>query len=151
MVASEAKIHMTTKQAYAAIFFTIFVIAVIGATNANLIKNPMSAGIIVTLTTGLILVGHFLAQKGIIAEGALPLWYMMTAGIIMILAGGILAGMIAPAFVIPGASLVEIAITSAMFYAFVIVAVASAVLTVLVYTGKLKLPSFKKGMEEETG
>lgn len=136
---AQPKIHVETKEAWAAVFFVILILGIMAAINVGVLKNPVTVGLIVTMTTVLLLIGHFLVTKNIISKGILPLWYMLIFGIMLMLAGGILSGAVAPAFVVSGATVLEIAITNALFYTLVIAAVLSAVVLYVVYYRKGKL------------
>ena len=68
-----------------------------------------------------------MVRAGVLAPGALPMWYFLTFGVTLLIYGGISAGYIPVAFAIKGIPLWEIAITNAMFYTLVALAVVAAV------------------------
>jgi len=132
-MAEAPRIEVTSREAILAIAFVFMVILTVSLVQAGIITNPLTLGLIVTLTIGLIFVGHFLAKAGVISRTAVPLWYVLIFGVILLIYGGIEAGYIPVAFIIPQASVMEIAITNSMFYTLVILAVVAAV--VIIYAG----------------
>jgi len=124
---AEARVEITTREALLAIGFVFLTIIAVALVQAGVITNPLTLGLLVTLTVGLIFVGHFMAMARVISRSAVPLWYIFTFGVVMLVYGGIQAGYIPIAFLISGASVMEIAITNAMFYTLVIMAVVAAV------------------------
>ena len=78
----------------------------------------------------LIMVGHALTRAGVFGKNVLPMWYVLTFGIVMLVYGGIVGGYIPIAFTISHASVMEIAITNAMFYTLLALAVAAGVAVV---------------------
>jgi len=126
-MAEAPKIEVTTREAILAVGFVFLTILAVALVQAGVITNPISLGLMVTLTIGLIFVGHFMARAGIISRTAVPLWYIFTFGVVMLVYGGIQAGYIPAAFLISGATVMEIAITNAMFYTLVVMAVVAAV------------------------
>jgi len=126
-MAEAPKIEVTTREAILAVGFVFLTILAVALVQAGIITNPISLGLMVTLTIGLIFVGHFMARAGIISRTAVPLWYIFTFGVVMLVYGGIQAGYIPAAFLISGATVMEIAITNAMFYTLVVMAVVAAV------------------------
>jgi len=131
-MAETAKIEVTTKEAYLAIGFVFLTIIAVALVQSGVITNPMTLGLLVTLTIGLIFVGHFMSRAGAISKSALPLWYIFTFGIVMLMYGAIQAGYIPLAFSIAGASIAEIELTNSMFYTLVLLAVVAAVAVVYV-------------------
>jgi len=120
------RIELTTREAILAIGFVFLTIIVIALVQAGVISNPVSLGMMITLTVGLILIGHILARVGFLSRTAVPLWYIFTFGIVMLIYGGIMSGTVPAAFLIAGASIHEIAITNALFYTLVALAIAAA-------------------------
>ena len=127
------KIEVTTREAILAASFVFLVILAIALVQAGIITNPLSLGLMVTLTVGLIFVGYFMARAGVISRSALPLWYIFTFGVVMLVYGGIQTGYIPAAFVYGKASVMELALTNAMFYTLVALAVIAAV--AVIYAG----------------
>ena len=119
------KIEITSREAILAVGFVFLIIIAIALVQAGIITNPISLGLMITITIALILVGHFLVRAGIISRSAVPLWYIMVFGLVMLLYGGVATGYL-PAIAIPHASVTEIAITTSLFYALVAVAVGAA-------------------------
>ena len=131
-MAEAPKIEVTTREAILAIGFVFLTIIAVALVQAGVITNPVTLGLMITLTIGLIFVGHFMARAGIISRSAVPLWYVFTFGIVMLVYGGIASGYIPVAFLVSGASVMEIAITNALFYTLVIMAVVAAVAAIYV-------------------
>jgi len=131
-MAEAPKIEVTTREAILAVGFVFLTIIAVALVQAGVITNPVTLGLMITLTIGLIFVGHFMARAGIISRSAVPLWYVFTFGIVMLVYGGIASGYIPVAFLISGASVMEIAITNALFYTLVIMAVVAAVAAIYV-------------------
>ena len=129
-MAEAPKVEVTTREAVLAIGLVLLTLIAVALVQTGVITNPMSLGLMITLTIGLIFVGHFMARANIISRGALPLWYVFTFGIVMLVYGGIASGYIPVAFLIAGASIHEIAITNSLFYTLIIVAVVAAVAAV---------------------
>ena len=128
-MAEETKIEITSREAILAVGFVFLVLIAIALIQAGVITNPLSLGLMITITVALILVGHFLARAKVISRSAVPLWYIMVFGIVMLVYGGVVTGYL-PAIAIPHASIAEVAMTTALFYTLVIVGVI-AVLAVL--------------------
>jgi len=131
-MAEVPKIEVTTREAILAIGFVFLTIIAVALVQAGVITNPVTLGLMITLTIGLIFVGHFMARAGIISRSAVPLWYIFTFGIVMLVYGGIASGYIPVAFLIAGANVMEIAITNALFYTLVIMAVVAAIAAIYV-------------------
>ena len=125
-MAEAAKIEVTTREAILAVGFVFLTIIAVALVQAGIITNPVTLGLMITLTIGLIFVGHFMARAGIISRSAVPLWYVFTFGVVMLVYGGIASGAIPVAFLVAGASVMEIAITNALFYTLVVMAVIAA-------------------------
>jgi len=126
-VAEVPRVEITAREAILALGFVFLVVLSVALVQAGVITNPISLGLMVTLTIGLIFVGHFMARAGVISRSAMPLWYLFTFGVVMLVYGGIQAGYIPAAFLISRATVTEIAITNAMFYTLVVMAVVAAV------------------------
>ncbi|MBW2675218.1 MAG: hypothetical protein JRD89_17710 [Deltaproteobacteria bacterium] len=120
-------VEITTREALIAVMFVLMVIIAVALVQAGIITNPITLGLMLTLTIGLILVGHALIRIGFLPRGMLPLWYVLTFGIVMLVYGFVESGVIPAAFVIYGASIHEIALTNALFYVFVALAIFAAV------------------------
>jgi len=129
-MAEAAKLEISTRDAILAIGFVGLVILGIALVQAGYITNPLSLGLMVTLSIGLILVGHILVKAGVFSPSALLLWYVFAFGLVMAVYGGIVYGYIPVAFLVGGASVNEIAITNAMFYVLVVLAVVAAIAVV---------------------
>jgi len=129
-MAERVKLEMTTKQAILAVLFVMMTLLVIGLAEAGFFANPLTVGLLITLTIGLILVGHVMVRAGVLTSGVLPMWYFLTFGVVLLIYGGISAGYIPVAFTLYGALLWEIAITNAMFYTLVALAVIAAIAVV---------------------
>jgi len=125
-MAEAPKVEVTTREAVLATGLVLLTLIAVALVQTGVITNPMSLGLMITLTIGLIFVGHFMARANIISKGALPLWYIFTFGIVMLVYGGIESGYIPVAFLIAGASIHEIAITNSLFYTLIIVAIIAA-------------------------
>ncbi|RLF08517.1 MAG: hypothetical protein DRJ60_00200 [Thermoprotei archaeon] len=121
------ELEFSEREAILAVGFVFLTIVAIALVQSGVITNPLTLGLMVTLTIGLIFVGHSMAGAGIISRSAVPLWYIFTFGVVMLVYGGIQAGYIPIAFLISRATVMEIAITNAMFYTLIITAVVAAV------------------------
>jgi len=117
------KVEMSGKEAFLAIAFVFLIMIAVALIQAGVITNPLVLGLLVTLTVVLIFIGHIMVSKGVLSRAGVPLWYILVFGILMLIYGGIHAGYIPLAFLIAGASVEEIAITNAMLYTIIIVAV----------------------------
>jgi len=126
-MAEAPKLEITTREAVLAVAFIFLVVFAVALAQAGIITNPLTLGLMVTLTIGLIIVGHFMVRAKVFSSSMLPLWYVLTFGIVMLAYGGIQAGFIPAAFVYSGASVMEIAVTNAMFYTLVALAIVAAV------------------------
>lgn len=122
------KIEMEPKETYLAIGFVFAVILTIVLVNLGYITTPLTLGLIVTLTTVLVLLGHVLVQKGVFAKSTMYVWYLMVFGLAMILYGAIYGGYIPIAFSY-GGKVAEVALSNALFYTLLVVAVVGAVLS----------------------
>jgi len=131
-MAEAPKVEVSTREAILAVGFVLLTIIAVALVQAGIITNPISLGLMITLTIGLIFVGHFMARAGIISRSAVPLWYIFTFGVVMLVYGGIASGAIPVAFLIAGATDHEIAITNSLFYTLVIMAVIAAVAAIYV-------------------
>jgi len=132
-MAAEQKVEVSTREAVLAIGFVFLTVLSIALVQAGIITNPITLGLMVTLTIGLIFVGHFMARAKVFERGALPLWYIFTFGVVLLTYGAIYAGYIPIAFAVAGATVAEIAVTNAMFYTLVIMAVVAAI--AVIYAG----------------
>lgn len=130
---AEPRVEVTQREAFLALGFVFLIIIAVALVQAGVITNPISLGLMVTLTIGLIFVGHFMVKAGVISRSAIPLWYVFIFGVVMLVYGAIQGGLIPIAFLVAGASIQEIALTNALFYTLLITAVVAAV--VVVYAG----------------
>ncbi|MHC1627553.1 MAG: hypothetical protein ACXQTI_01815, partial [Candidatus Nezhaarchaeales archaeon] len=103
-MAEAPKVEVSTREAILAVGFVLLTIIAVALVQAGIITNPISLGLMITLTIGLIFVGHFMARAGIISRSAVPLWYIFTFGVVMLVYGGIASGAIPVAFLIAGAT-----------------------------------------------
>ena len=124
-MAEAARLEITTRDAILAVGFVAITLAVITLSMTGVITSPLTLGILMTETIVLLFVGHGLVRARVISKQALPLWYTLSLGIVLLTYGGIQAGWIPVAFVYR-ASLVEVAITNAMFYTILVLSVAAA-------------------------
>jgi len=122
------KIEMAPKETYLAIGFVFAIILAIVLVNLGYITTPLTLGLIVTLATILVLLGHTLVNKGILAKPTLYIWYLMIFGLTMILYGAIYGGYLPIAFSY-GGKVAEVALSNALFYTLLVVAVVGAVLS----------------------
>jgi len=86
-MAEAAKLEISTRDAILAIGFVGLVILGIALVQAGYITNPLSLGLMVTLSIGLILVGHILVKAGVFSPSALLLWYVFAFGLVMAVYG----------------------------------------------------------------
>jgi len=124
-----AKVELGTREAMFAIAFVFAIILTIALVNLGIITTPLTLGLIVTLATVMVLLGHILAQKGVLAGASIYIWYILTFGVMMLIYGAIYGGYLPIAFSY-GASVSEVALSNALFYTLIIVAVVGAVLSV---------------------
>jgi len=129
-MAEAPRVEVSAREAVLALGFVFLVVLSVALVQAGVITNPLSLGLMVTLTIALIFVGHFMVKAGIISRSAVPLWYLFTLGVVLMVYGGIQAGYIPAAFLIAGASVAEVAVTNAMFYTLVIMSVLAAIAAV---------------------
>jgi len=104
----EAKIEVTSREAILALGFVFLVVLSIALVQAGVITNPLTLGLMITLAIGLIFTGHFMARAGVIGKSTVPLWYVLTFGIVLLVYGGIEAGYIPVAFIFSRATVMEI-------------------------------------------
>jgi len=104
-----AKVELGTREAMFAIGFVFAIILTIALVNLGIITTPLTLGLIVTLATVMVLLGHTLAQKGILAGASIYVWYILTFGVMMLIYGAIYGGYIPIAFSY-GASVSEVAL-----------------------------------------
>ena len=124
------KLEVTRSDAIIAMIIVGLVMVAAIAVQAGWITNPLTIGLVVTIAIALIMVGHALTRAGVFGKNVLPMWYVLTFGIVMLVYGGIVGGYIPIAFTISHASVMEIAITNAMFYTLLALAVAAGVAVV---------------------
>jgi len=120
-------IEMSGKEAFLAIGLVFLVIISVALIQAGIISNPLTLGLIVTLTVVLIFIGHVMVSRGVLSKSGISLWYILVFGILMLIYGGIRAGYIPLSFLVAGASIDEIAITNAMLYTVILVTVFALV------------------------
>lgn len=123
------RVEIETKDAVIAMGFVIGVIIAVALVSVGIITNPMTLGILVTMTIAMVFLGYIMQSKGILSKTALPLWFIFSFGLVMILYGAIYAGYLPIAFSY-GASVKEVALSNALFYTLIATAVAGAVLSV---------------------
>lgn len=134
-----SKVEMSSREAFISIAFVFLVILSVALVQAGIITNPLTLGLLITLTIVLIFVGHYMVKVGIISRESTPVWYVFVFGLVMLVYGGINAGFIPLAFVVSGASVAEVAITNSMFYVLVIVAVLAALLGIYKLSKKARM------------
>ena len=100
---------------------------------AGVITSPLTLGLLITMTIVLLFIGHALAKSKVISRSALPLWYCLSLGLVLLSYGLIEAGYIPVAFIVPGATLMEIALTNSMFYVILFLSIVAA--ASVVYAG----------------
>ena len=86
-MAEAPKVEVTSREAMLAVGFVFLTILAVALVQAGVITNPLTLGLMVTLTIGLIFVGHFMTRAGVISRSALPLWYIFTFGVVMLVYG----------------------------------------------------------------
>lgn len=139
-MAQPVRVEMGARESILAIGFVMIVLIAVALAQAGVITNPVSLGLIITMTIGLMLVGHVLVTLGFLSRGAIPLWYMFVFGIIMLSYGFVYSGALPAAVMAPSATLMEIALTSALLYTLLFVGITAAVIAVYMY--------YKRKMEE---
>jgi len=114
----------TYKEVATALGFIIFVLILIAMISAGVIAYPVTLGLTLIITVVMILMGHMLVTKGKLDASTLPYYYVLVIGIIMLFYGLAYKGYI-PVFA-TGATITEMALSTAMVYALVVVGVAVA-------------------------
>jgi len=132
-MAEEAKIEFSTRDAVLAVGFIAIVMVSITLSMAGVITSPLTLGLLITLTIVLLFIGQILVKSKVISKSALPLWYSFVLGFVLLMYGMIQAGYIPVAFVMPGATVMETAITNSMFYVILILSVLAAI--AVIYAG----------------
>jgi len=127
-----AKLEVSPKEAILAVSFVFLTMLAVALVQAGIVSNPLILGLLITLTVGLVFIGHILVRTGAISRSAVPLWYIFTFGLVMLLYGGIQAGYIPVAFVCK-ATIMEIAITNAVLYTLLVLAIVATVAVVYLY------------------
>lgn len=136
------KVEFSTRETILAIGFVIATLVMLALVQMGVLQNPLTVGIAITSIVVLIFIGHHLTTKGIISREAAPLWYIFAFGIVMILYGLVKSGALAPAFIIPNASVEEVSLASALFYALIVFAAIGIIATA--YTSFKMYKRFKK-------
>jgi len=131
-----AKVEISKTEAVLAVIFVIFVLGMVAAAAAGLIANPLMWGLIMTMTVALIFVGHILVSKGILGAGTLPVWYVLIGGVILLTYGMMESGYLPVAFQVAGASVLELELTSALFYTVIVAAILAAIIAVYYFVVK---------------
>jgi len=114
----------TYKEVATALGFIIFVLILIAMISAGVIAYPVTLGLTLIITVMLILIGHMLVVKGKLHTSTLPYYYVLVIGMIMVFYGLAYKGYI-PVFA-TGATITEIALSTAVIYTLIVVGVAIA-------------------------
>jgi len=109
------------KEVSIAILFLILVIATIGLIAANVIQYPVTLGLTLLMTVFLVFIGFELVNRGKMPASLLPFYFIMVFSLIMIFYGLAYKGYI-PVLAL-GATIFEIALSTAVVYAFIAVGV----------------------------
>jgi len=126
-MAEEARLEFTTRDAVIAVGFVFVVLLSISLSMAGIITSPLTLGLLITLTIVLLFIGQAMVRAKVLSRQALPLWYSFVLGLVLLTYGAIEAGYLPVAFIVPGATVMEIAITNSMFYAILILSVVAAI------------------------
>jgi len=126
-MAEAARIEFSARDAVIAVGFVFIVLVSVAMSMAGIITSPLTLGLLIVLTIVLLFIGQILVRARVINRQALPLWYAFVLGLVLLIYGAIEAGYIPVAFVMPGASVMEVAITNSMFYVIVILSVVAAI------------------------
>jgi len=121
------KMEFATRDVVLAVGFVGIVIITVALSMSGYITSPMTLGILVTESMVLIFIGHAMVNAKVLSKSALPLWYTFSFGMVLLTYGAIEAGYIPVAFVMPGATVMEIAITNSLFYVIVALSIVAAV------------------------
>jgi hypothetical protein len=128
-MAEKAKIELGAKEAVLALIFAFIVLGVLAAAASGMF-NAMLAGTIITLTVLLVFIGHYLVKAGAMSKSAMPLWYILVLGIMLIFYGLVSKGVI-PLAIAGAMTFAEAVVFSTMLYT--VFAVAVIGLGVLLY------------------
>ena len=137
-MAEVPKVEISRTEAILAVIFVVFVLGMVAAAAAGLIANPLMWGLIMTMTVALIFLGHILVTKKVLSPGVLPVWYVLIGGVILLTYGMMESGYLPVAFQIAGATVLEIEITSALFYTVIVAAILAAIIAVYYFVVKPK-------------
>ncbi len=121
------KIEVSRLEAIFAMGFIALVLVCLYLAMTGIIASPLTLGLLVVLTVVLLFLGQALVRAKIIARPALPLWYTMVLGLILLIYGAIQAGYLPVAVAVPGASVMEVAITSSLLYAIFVLSIFAAI------------------------
>jgi hypothetical protein len=121
-MAERARIELGAREAVAALLFAFIVLGVLAAAASGLF-NPMLAGTIITLVVILIFIGSYLVKLGVLSRTAMPLWYILVLGIMLVFYGLVSRGAIPLAVASEAMTFAEIAILTSMLYTILVVAV----------------------------
>jgi len=137
-MAEVPKVEISRTEAILAVIFVVFVLGMVAAAAAGLIANPLMWGLIMTMTVILIFIGHILVNRRILSPGVLPVWYVLIGGVILLTYGMMESGYLPVAFQIAGATVLEVELTSALFYTVIVAAILAAVIAVYYFVVKPK-------------
>ena len=133
------KLEITGREAILAISFVAFVIFALALAQTGVIASPVTIGVVMMLAVVLLFIGHYLVKAGVLGKSTIPLWYVFSLGLVLVVYGAITQGLVPVAFTIAGASIAEIAIVNSMFYVVVALSIAAAIAIAYVAYKKLKL------------
>jgi len=127
---AEAKVEISKTEAILAVIFVVFVLGMVAAAAAGYIANPLMWGLITTMVVALIFIGHVLVTRKVLSPGTLPVWYILIGGVILLTYGMMESGYLPVAFQVAGVSVLELELTSALFYTLIVAAILAAVIAV---------------------
>jgi len=140
-MAERARIELGAREAVAALLFAFIVLGVLAAAASGLF-NPMLAGTIITLVVILIFIGNYLVKLGILSRTAMPLWYILVLGIMLVFYGLISKGVIPLAIASEVMTFTEVVVFTTMLYTLFIVAVIGLAAALYYLTVKKKVKIF---------
>jgi len=139
-MAERARIELGAREAVAALLFAFIVLGVLAAAAWGLF-NPMLAGTVITLVVILIFIGNYLVKLGILSRTAMPLWYILVLGIMLVFYGLVSRGTIPLAVASEAMTSTEVVVLTTMLYTIFIVAIIglAAALYYLIVKKKVKI------------
>lgn len=123
------------------VFFGALVVALfIFAGGAAGWFDPLTGGIIILTLTALFVIGEWLESKGIFGKGATMVWLVFGLGIVAVISGLIARGILPLAFYTSSTPFLVLAVSNAMLYSLLILAIVALAITVYFAKKKQLIP-----------